>query len=81
MAPTPCCRLMAAIVAVFIFSSSGSLWAQGFPRGHRDALGPRYQATPRHRESAAASTAPRNRFCASLERRSRSMPVVSIIHR
>ena len=49
MAPTTYCRLMAAIVAVFIFSSSVSLWAQGFPRGHRDALGPRYEAAPRHR--------------------------------
>jgi len=40
MVPTTCCRLMAALVAAFIFSSSASLWAQGFPRGHRDALGP-----------------------------------------
>jgi len=50
MVPTTCCRLMAASVAAFIFSSSSSLWAQGFPRGHRDALGPRYQAAPRHRD-------------------------------
>src|SRR6266850_49768 len=50
MAITPCCRLMAALVAAFIFSSSASLWAQGFPRGHRDALGPRYEAAPRQRE-------------------------------
>jgi hypothetical protein len=47
MVPATCCRLMAALVAAFIFSSSGSLWAQGFPRGHRDALGPRYEAAPR----------------------------------
>ena len=52
MVPTPCCRLIAAIMAAFVFSSTGSVWAQGFPRGHRDALGPRYQATPHHRESA-----------------------------
>ena len=58
MVPTACCRLMAAIVAVFVFSSTGSLWAQGFPRGHRDALGPRYQATPRHRESASHQQRP-----------------------
>ena len=51
MAITPCCRLMAALVAAFIFSSSASLWAQGFPRGHRDALGPRYEAAPRQGES------------------------------
>ena len=36
------CRAIAALVAVFFFSSSASLWAQGFPRGHRDALGPRF---------------------------------------
>ena len=46
MVATPCCRLMAALVAAFIFSSSGSLWAQGFPRGYRDALGPRFRAAP-----------------------------------
>src|SRR5215813_7741059 len=50
MVATPCCRLMAALVAAFIFSSSGFLWAQGFPRGHGDALGPHYQAIPRHHE-------------------------------
>ena len=38
------CRAMAALVAVFFFSSSASLWAQGFPRGHRDALGPRFDS-------------------------------------
>src|SRR4030095_10300380 len=47
MVPATCCRLMAALVAAFIFSSSGSLLAQGFPRGPRDALGPRYEAAPR----------------------------------
>ena len=46
MATTSCCRLMAALVAAFIFSSSASLWPQDFPRGHRDALGPRYKAAP-----------------------------------
>lgn len=51
MAPTTLCRLITAILAVFIFSSSASLWAQGFPRGHRDALGPRFEAAPRRGES------------------------------
>jgi len=51
MVPTTCCRLMAALVAAFIFSSSASLWAQSFLRGHRDALGPRYEAAPRQGES------------------------------
>ena len=51
MIATPCCRLMAAILAVFIFSPSISLWAQGFPRGHHDALGPRYESGPRQGES------------------------------
>lgn len=46
MVATRCCRLMAALVAAFIFSLNGSLWAQGFPRGHRDALGPRFKAAP-----------------------------------
>ena len=46
MARTPCCRLMTALVAAFIFSSSASLWAQGFPHGHHDALGPRFKALP-----------------------------------
>jgi hypothetical protein len=50
MAITPCCRLMAALVAAFIFSSSASLWAQGFPRDYRDALGPRYEAAARQRQ-------------------------------
>jgi hypothetical protein len=50
MATTSCCRLMAALVAAFIFSSSASLWAQGFPRGHRDALGSHYEAAPRQRQ-------------------------------
>jgi hypothetical protein len=47
MAATTLCRLITAILAVFIFSSSDSLWAQGFPRGHRDAWGPRYKAAPK----------------------------------
>ena len=47
MTPTNLCRLITAILAVFIFSSSASLWAQGFPRGHRDAWGPRYKAAPK----------------------------------
>ena len=51
MAATTLCRLITAILAAFIFSSSASLWAQGFPRGHRDALGPRYEAAPPQRES------------------------------
>src|SRR5262245_60257637 len=46
MVATPSCRQMAALLAAFIFSSGGSLWAQGFPRGHRDALGPRFRAAP-----------------------------------
>ena len=46
MVATLYCRLMAALVAAFIFSSSDSLWAQGFPGGHRDALGPRFRAAP-----------------------------------
>ena len=51
MVALPICRLMAAILAAFIFSSSASLWAQGFPQGHRDALGLRYEAAPPQRES------------------------------
>jgi hypothetical protein len=46
MVPTSCCRLMAAIVAAFVFSSTGSLWAQGFPQGHRDLWGLRYKTMP-----------------------------------
>src|SRR5262245_48982145 len=46
MVATPCCRLMAALVAAFIFSSGGSLLAQGFPRGHRDPWGSRYETIP-----------------------------------
>ena len=48
------CRAMATTVVVFICSSSALLWAQGFPRGHGDALGPRFEAAPlqRDRESA-----------------------------
>ena len=61
------CRLMATIVAVFIFSSSASLWAQGFPRGHRDAWGPRYKAAPRGEPDTAPRTC-RLRLCPSLER-------------
>ena len=37
------CRLITTtMVLAFIFSFSASLWAQGFPRGLRDALGPRF---------------------------------------
>jgi hypothetical protein len=32
------------LVAVFFFSSSAPLWAQGFPQGHRDAMGPRFDS-------------------------------------
>src|SRR5215510_716547 len=46
MVATPCCRLMAALVAAFIFSSGGSLLAQGFPRRHRDPWGQRYETIP-----------------------------------
>lgn len=41
------CRAMATTVVVFIFNSNAWVWAQGFPGGHRDALGPRYEAAPR----------------------------------
>jgi hypothetical protein len=40
------CRVMATTVVVFIFSLTSSVWSQGFPRGHRDALGPRYKDAP-----------------------------------
>ena len=40
------CRIMATTVVVFVFSFVTSVWPQGFPRGHSDALGPRYKAAP-----------------------------------
>ncbi len=40
------CRVMATTVVVFIFSLNSSVGSQGFPKGHRDALGPRYKAAP-----------------------------------
>jgi len=46
MVPIPCRRLMAPLVAAFLFSLSGSLWAQGFPRGHGDPWGSRYETIP-----------------------------------
>ncbi len=46
------CRAMATTVVVFIFSSGASLCAQGFPRGHHDALGPRFKAAPRQDDSS-----------------------------
>jgi hypothetical protein len=33
-----------SLVLAFVFSSCAALWAQGFPRGHRDALGSRFEA-------------------------------------
>ena len=47
MATRGYCRVMATSVVVFIFSFSAAVWAQGFPRGHRDAWGPRYKAAPK----------------------------------
>jgi PAP2 superfamily len=41
------CRITATTVLAFIFSFGPNVWAQGFPRGHRDALGPRFKAAPR----------------------------------
>ena len=44
------CRVMATTVVAFIFSLTSSVWSQGFPRGHRDALGPRYKTAPEGRQ-------------------------------
>jgi vanadium-dependent haloperoxidase-like protein len=40
------CRLMTTTLIVFCFSSDPLIWSQGFPRGHRDALGPRFNRGP-----------------------------------
>jgi hypothetical protein len=42
------CRITTTTVLAFIFSFGPMVWAQGFPRGHRDALGPRFKAAPGH---------------------------------
>jgi hypothetical protein len=44
------CRIMATTVLVFVFSFAPMVWGQGFPRGHRDALGPRFKAAPGYRQ-------------------------------
>ena len=44
------CRVMTTTVVVFICSFGTSVWPQGFPRGHRDALGPRFKAAPGGRQ-------------------------------
>jgi len=44
------CRIMATTVLVLVFSLGPMVWGQGFPRGHRDALGPRFNAAPGHRQ-------------------------------
>jgi PAP2 superfamily len=41
------CRITATTVLAFIFSFGSMVWGQGFPRGHRDALGSRFNAAPR----------------------------------
>src|SRR5262245_10529949 len=46
MLVTLCYRLMAASMVGFILIWSGSLWAQGFHRGHRHPWGPRYKTIP-----------------------------------
>ena len=40
-------RLFVSAVGAFILSFGAPVWAQGFPGGHRDALGPLYEAAPR----------------------------------
>jgi hypothetical protein len=46
MATKVYCRILATAVIVFVFSMVNSVWGQGFPHGHNDALGPRYKASP-----------------------------------
>ena len=67
MALIRCCRLMAALLAAFIFSSSTPLWGQGFPRGHGDALGPSFKAAPGVTQNTTPTARERGRR-ASLER-------------
>jgi PAP2 superfamily len=61
MAARGYCRVMATTVVVFICSFGTSVWPQGFPRGHRDAWGPRYKTasrgsqTPRRQQVGADS--------------------------
>ena len=43
----------AALAALAAFATlATSAWAEGFPRGHRDALGPRFEAAPQLRDGA-----------------------------
>ena len=53
------------IVAGALVAAAAAAWAEGFPRGHRDALGPRFEAAPQHRDGTRR---PPRRGADSLER-------------
>jgi PAP2 superfamily len=53
------------IVAGALVAAAAAAWAEGFPRGHRDALGPRFEAAPHHRDGTRW---PPRRGADSLER-------------
>ena len=59
-------RLAAAAAAAAFAALATSAWAEGFPRGHRDALGPRFEAAPQLRDGARQR--PPRRGADSLER-------------
>ena len=62
----PAGKRLAAAAAVAAFATATSAWAEGFPRGHRDALGPRFEAAPQLRDTARHR--PPRRGADSLER-------------
>ena len=58
---------VAAAAAVAVFAAlTTHAWAEGFPRGHRDALGPNFEAAPQLRDGVRHR--PSRRATESLER-------------
>ena len=51
MSGGPYCRSIPAILAIFVCAVSGVAWPQGFPGGHRDALGPHFEPAPGTRQT------------------------------
>ena len=51
MSGGPYCLSIPTILAIFVCSLSGVAWPQGFPGGHRDALGPHFEPAPGTRQT------------------------------
>ena len=46
-----CCRLIPITLGILVCALSAVAWSQGFPGGHRDALGPHFEPAPGTRQA------------------------------